>query len=120
MEDAWILTGGENMEHVKSAAEQTVCIGITSWGTIYNRKDLEKVGKEVDYDLSGWNLIDSDDEKEIHLGKNHTHFLLVDDGYINKFNGELLFRVNLENQLTSKGKYRQGTLSSCIQQVFFV
>ena len=70
---------------------------------------------EVDYDLSGWNLIDGDDEKEIHLGKNHTHFLLVDDGYINKFNGELLFRVNLENQLTSKGKYRQGTLSSCIQ-----
>lgn len=115
MEDAWILTGGENMEHVKSAVEQTVCIGITSWGTIYDRKLLEEVGKEVDYDLSRWNLVDRDDEKEIHLGKSHTHFLLVDDGYINKFNGELRFRVNLENQLKSKGKCKQDTLSFCIQ-----
>ena len=111
MEDAWILTGGENMEHLKSAAEQTVCIGITSWGTIFNRKVLEEVGKEVDYDLSKWNLDDCDDKKEIHLGKNHTHFLLVDDGYINKFDGELLFRVNLENQLTSKRKCKQVFVS---------
>ena len=107
MEDAWILTGGENMEHVKSAAEQTVCIGITSWGTIYNRKDLEKVGKEVDYDLSGWNLIDGDDEKEIHLGKNHTHFLLVDDGYVNKPGAEVDFRKRLENNFGKCANMRQ-------------
>ena len=111
MEDTWILTGGGNMKHIKSAAEQTVCIGITSWGTIFDREVLEEVGKEVDYDLSKWNLDYRDDEKEIHLGKNHTHFLLVDDGYINKFDGELLFRVNLENQLKSKRKGKQVFVS---------
>lgn len=30
------------------------------------------------------------------LGKNHSHFLLVDDGYVNRFGGETQFRTNLE------------------------
>ena len=36
------------------------------------------------------------DSPGMKLGKNHSHFLLVDDGYVNRFGGETQFRTNLE------------------------
>ena len=48
------------------------------------------------------------------LGKNHNHFLFVDDGYVNKFGGEMNFRNDLEKELN--GKYKQ---KDSIQQKFF-
>ena len=39
----------------------------------------------------------NEDIQEENLDKHHTHFFLVDDGYVNKPGGELLFRANFEN-----------------------
>lgn len=36
------------------------------------------------------------------LDNNHTHFILVDDGTINKFGGEISFRASLENCISRK------------------
>ena len=85
---------------VKSVGEKTVSIGIASWSTIHNKKNLSKVGETIDCDLSSWFIVESSRKDETYLGKNHTHFLLVDDGYINKFGEEMHFRRKLEDELT--------------------
>ena len=36
------------------------------------------------------------------LDNNHTHFVLVDDGTINKYGGEISFRATLENCISRK------------------
>ena len=36
------------------------------------------------------------------LDNNHTHFILVDDGTINKYGGEISFRASLENCVSRK------------------
>ena len=36
------------------------------------------------------------------LDNNHTHFILVDDGTINKYGGEISFRASLENCISRK------------------
>ena len=98
MEDTWIITEGTNMELVRSVGKKIYCIGIVHWGTTYNRTDLTKYGT-VEYNLSGLLSSKSDAENEICLGENHTHFLLADDGYVNKFGGEMDFRKALENYI---------------------
>ena len=110
MEFTWIITGGSNMELVRSVGEKTVCIGIAPWGTTYNKKDLTKFGGTVEYNLSGWLSSKSDAENEICLGKNHTHFLLVDDGYVNKSGGEMDFRKRFENAGLGKFVYSRNAL----------
>ena len=110
MEFTWIITGGTNMELVRSVGEKTVCIGIAPWGTTYNKKDLTKFGGTVEYNLSGWLSSKSDAENEICLGKNHTHFLLVDDGYVNKSGGEMDFRKRFENAGLDKFVYSRNAL----------
>ena len=107
MESTWIITGGKHMEPVRSVGEKTTCIGIAPWGTIYNRKDLTKIGKTVKYNLSGRLSSKSDGENEIYLGKNHTHLLLIDDGYVNKFGGEIDIRKALENHYSCKCKQKR-------------
>lgn len=114
MKDVWIITGGTDMELVRSVGEKTTCIGIAPWGTTYNRKDLTKVGETVKYTLSSWLSSTSTGENEIYLGKNHNHFLFVDDGYVNKFGGEMNFRNDLEKELNGKCKQKDS-----IQQKFF-
>ena len=113
MERTWIITGGANMELVRSAGEETVCIGIAPWGTTYNRTDLTKFGGTVEYNLSGWLSSKGDGENEIYLGKNHTHFLLVDDGYVNKSGAEMDFRKRFEN-----GKCKQKILMFVYSRYF--
>ena len=109
MEDTMIITGGADIALARSVGKKTTCIGIAPWGTIYNRKDLTKVGETVNYNLSGWLSSKSARENEIYLGKNHTHFLLVDDGYVNKARGEMDLRKTLENYFN--GKCKQNTLN---------
>ena len=106
MESTWIITGGTDMELVRSVGKKTTCIGIAPWGTTHNRKDLTNVGETVKYNLSGWLSSKSASENEIYLGKNHTHFLLVDDGYVNKSGGEMDLRKDLENYYASKCKQK--------------
>ena len=104
-----IITGGADIELARSVGKKTTCIGIAPWGTIYNRKDLTKIGETVNYNLSGWLSSKSARENEIYLGKNHTHFLLVDDGHVNKSGGEMDLRKALENRY--KGKCKQKTVN---------
>ena len=104
MEDAMIITGGTDTELVRSVGEKTTCIGIAPWGTTYSRKDLTNVDETVKYNLSGWLSSKTAGENEIYLGKNHTHFLLVDDGYVSKSGGEMDLRKALENYGVSKCK----------------
>ena len=106
MEHTWIITGGTDMELVRSVDEKTTCIGIAPWGTTYNRKDLTNFGETVKYNLSGWLSSKSARENEIYLGKNHTHFLLVDDGHVNKSGGEMDLRKALENRVNRKCKQK--------------
>ena len=110
MEFTWIITGGTNLELVRSVGEKAACIGIAPWGTTYNKKDLTKFGGTVEYNLSGWLSSKSDAENEICLGKNHTHFLLVDDGYVNKSGGEMDFRKRFENADLCKFVYSRNAL----------
>ena len=123
MESTWIITGGTNLELVRSVGEKAVCIGIAPWGTIYNKKDLTKFDGTVEYNLSGWLSSKSDAENEICLGKNHTHFLLVDDGYVNKSGGEMDFRKRFENyrrkKLLSKFVYSRNALLE-FRLIFFI
>ena len=106
MEYTWIITGGTDMELVRSIGEKATCIGIAPWGTTYNRKDLTNFGETVKYNLSGWLSSKSARENEIYLGKNHTHFLLVDDGHVNKSGGEMDLRKALENRVNRKCKQK--------------
>ena len=36
------------------------------------------------------------------LDNNHTHFILVDDGTVNRYGGEISFRASLENCISQK------------------
>ena len=106
MEYTCIITGGTDMKLVRSVGEKATCIGIAPWGTTYNRKDLTNFGETVKYNLSGWLSSKSARENEIYLGKNHTHFLLVDDGHVNKSGGEMDLRKALENRVNRKCKQK--------------
>ena len=66
-----------------------------SWGNVYHRRKLKRFNEIVDYHMSDF-PIHFADNAGMKLGQNHTHFLLVDDGYINKFGGEIQFRTNVE------------------------
>lgn len=116
MERTWIITGGPNMELVRSVGEKTTCIGIAPWGNIYNRKDLTKAGETVKYKLSGCLNSKSAGKNEIYLGKNHTNFLFVDDGYVNKSGGEMNFRKALENHYND-GKCKLKTVNFVCSKV---
>ena len=87
------MTGGTNTGLLKTVNEKAACIGVISWGNVYNRRRLKRINKTVEYHMSDQPICD---REGIKLGKNHTHFLLVDDGYVNKFGGETQFRTNLE------------------------
>ena len=87
------MTGGTNTGLLKTVNEKPACIGVISWGNVYHRRNLEKINETVEYHMSDHPIPDSPGMK---LGKNHTHFLLVDDGYVNRFGGETQFRTNLE------------------------
>ena len=97
--NSWIITGGRNTDLLQHMNGKTVCIGITTWGTVYNRKKLTKVDKTVHYHLPNWYISEIPEENGVYLGKCHTHFLLVDDGYAYRFGGEIPFRTKLEETL---------------------
>ena len=95
------------MRLIQSIGEKTVCIGVASWGTMYNRKKLIKLGEAVDYGFSSCLIGKNAREKKAILEKNHTHFLLVDDGYVNKPGAEVDFRKRLENNFGKCANMRQ-------------
>jgi len=113
---AWIITGGTNtgvMRHVgeavrghtvmsrgaqfKDNAQQVHLIGIATWGIVDHRKILVGNQEVVPYHVTSSTL-----SQGACLDNNHTHFILVDDGTINKYGGEISFRASLENCISRK------------------
>lgn len=105
-----MTTGGTNtgvMKHVGEALQGSStfginnnaeitrnvnCIGIATWGIVNDRKRLTNTkGKTVDYHMTS-----SFEMTGACLDNNHTHFLLVDSGLINRYGGEIAFRGALE------------------------
>lgn len=80
-----------------------VCIGIATWGIVSHRKRLtNSFGETIDYHMTS-----SLEMTGACLDNNHTHFLLVDSGFINKYGGEIAFRGRLEKcirQIEDKSK----------------
>lgn len=113
---AWIITGGTNtgvMRHVgeavrghtvmsrgaqlKDNAQQVHLIGIATWGIVDHREQLTCNQEVVPYQMTSSMM-----SKGACLDNNHTHFILVDDGTINRYGGEISFRASLENCISRK------------------
>lgn len=124
--NAWIITSGCNMGVMKAVGEavaegqtfhwdksgvkQTLkCIGIAPWGYVENRQKLEsrdKKFKNAQYFVN--NVIRHG--KPVSLNPNHTHFLLVDDGFRGRYQGVAEFRAQLENKISKPDSGSDGGL----------
>ena len=104
---SWIITHGTNACVTKHFAEENVCVGIAPWGNIYNRKQLENAGSTVVYERSGIFSRDKGIQGE-SLNKHHTNFFLVDNGYVNKPEGEMEFRAKFERAVHSSNDIWRG------------
>lgn len=54
------------------------------------------------------------------LDNNHTHFILVDDGTINKYGGEISFRASLENCISRKKMEKSCGKNKLKRQLFIL
>ena len=60
---------------------------------------LGKVGEKVVYQKFNSIFNRNKHIQGENLDEHHTHFFLVDDGYVNKPGGELQFRANFESAM---------------------
>ncbi|XP_064607878.1 transient receptor potential cation channel subfamily M member 3-like isoform X2 [Liolophura sinensis] len=99
---AWIFTAGTNTgvtHHVGDAISdrttktrnKVVAIGIAPWGVVENREDL--IGRDV---VVPYHCVSSPKSNYAVLNSNHSYFLLVDNGTVGKYGGEILFRKKME------------------------
>ncbi|XP_061172975.1 transient receptor potential cation channel subfamily M member 3-like isoform X2 [Saccostrea echinata] len=99
---AWIITGGTNTgvtRHVGDAISdrttklknKVVAIGIAPWGIVENKEEL--IGKDV---VVPYHCVSSPKSNYAVLNSNHSYFLLVDNGTVGKYGGEIIFRKRLE------------------------
>ncbi|XP_063813456.1 transient receptor potential cation channel subfamily M member 2-like [Pseudophryne corroboree] len=106
---AWIITGGSHagvMKYVGEAVrdfsgsqQDIVLIGITSWGTVHNRKYLLSAagGAPALYPM------DVGSQGGLRcLDNNHTHFILVDDGTHGRCGVEIPLRTQLEEFISQQ------------------
>ena len=103
-----MITGGTNtgvMKQVGDAMEgrSKNLVGIATWGIVYNRKELEKKEKVINYKVESSMVLES----EACLDHIHGYFLLFDDGSSKKFGKEINFRSKLEQRIMEKGKSLQ-------------
>uniref|UniRef100_A0A8C5MGG0 Transient receptor potential cation channel subfamily M member 7 n=1 Tax=Leptobrachium leishanense TaxID=445787 RepID=A0A8C5MGG0_9ANUR len=100
--EAWIITDGISngvTTHIRDAIKEeafrlshTVCtIGIAPWGVVEGRSDL--VGRNV---VAPYQSLKNPLSKLHVLNRHHSHFLLVDDGTVGKYGGEIHIRTELE------------------------
>ena len=106
-----MITGGTNtgvMKQVGDAMEgrSKNLVGIATWGIVYNRKELEKKQKVINYKVESSMVLKS----EACLDHNHGYFLLFDDGSSEKFGREINFRSKLERRIMKKGKSSRSSL----------
>ncbi|KAK3097474.1 hypothetical protein FSP39_009961, partial [Pinctada imbricata] len=99
---AWIITGGTNTgvtRHVGDAISdrttktknKVVAIGIAPWGIVENKEDL--LGRD---NVVPYHCVSSPKTNSAVLNSNHSYFLLVDNGTVGKYGGEIIFRKRLE------------------------
>ena len=106
-----MITGGTNtgvMKQVGDAMEgrSKNLVGIATWGIVYNRKELEKKQKFIDYKVESSMVL----KNEACLDHNHGYFLLFDDGSSEEFGREIKFRSKLEQRIMKKGKSSRSSL----------
>ncbi|KAJ8028966.1 Transient receptor potential cation channel subfamily M member 3 [Holothuria leucospilota] len=114
---AWILTGGTNtgvMKHVGEALRdhsrrsrnKITALGVVSWGTVENRESLEDDSLTSSSNRAKTYRLTSTGESEgASLDPNHTHFILVDNGTVNKYGVELPLRSRLEKLISHQSLY---------------
>ncbi|KAH9513283.1 hypothetical protein Btru_034539 [Bulinus truncatus] len=105
---AWIITNGANTgvtKHVGDAISDrttktrnnVIAIGITPWGIVENKEFLIGQDKVVPY-----HCVSSTKSNSSVLNNNHSYFLLVDNGTIGKYGGEILFRRRFEKYIAQQ------------------
>nr|QHX41567.1 transient receptor potential cation channel subfamily M member 3-like [Octopus vulgaris] len=105
---AWIVTGGTNTgvtRHVgdaisdltTKAKNKVVAIGIASWGIVENKELLIGSDKIVPY-----HCVSSPKTNCAVLNSNHSYFLLIDNGTVGKYGGEILLRKKLEKYISQQ------------------
>ncbi|CAF1177228.1 unnamed protein product [Didymodactylos carnosus] len=118
---AWIITGGLNTGIMKLIGEivrvkpvsklksrPINLIGIATWGCVAGATDrLVVQGEVVRYPKQREEV-----QGEASLEPNHTNFLLIDDGLIHKYGGEIQFRARLEKAISATGNRQLHQLPS--------
>eukprot|EP00050_Salpingoeca_kvevrii_P002038 m.185860 g.185860 ORF g.185860 m.185860 type:complete len:1506 (-) comp10522_c1_seq1:295-4812(-) len=113
--DAWIITGGSNSGVMQlvgnilsdaAADKQIPVIGIITWGIVQHREKLCEPTLEartgIDYNFPDYSYQ--------ALDRNHNLFLMVDDGRVNQFGGEIDFRTRFEKCISeTEGAYADTT-----------
>ncbi|XP_070536806.1 transient receptor potential cation channel subfamily M member-like 2 isoform X1 [Ptychodera flava] len=109
--NAWIITGGTHtgvMKHVGEAVRDytlgsgsygktsIVNIGIAPWGVVYKREDLISVAGKY----PAYYRVEEQKGLEAPLDPNHTHFILVDNGTINRYGTEIKLRGKIEKAIS--------------------
>ncbi|KAL3836776.1 hypothetical protein ACJMK2_022193 [Sinanodonta woodiana] len=89
---AWIITDGKHeYVNIDNISEQPIIIGISELGDIINhQKDNPQV-------------IGADTV----LNSNHSHFILIDDGSRNTLSTTMIFRKELEREITKNGSWKE-------------
>nr|CAB3267284.1 transient receptor potential cation channel subfamily M member 2-like [Phallusia mammillata] len=119
---AWIITGGTNagvMKHVGKAVQEhaaaksnkkktnkVVTLGIVTWGILQNKSSITEKGKH-DINLENGSRLSV-------LDKNHTHFVLVDDGTVEEYGKEIKFRAQLEKHIAASQQDGMNVLICCV------
>ena len=107
--DAWLVTAGSNdgvMRLVGDAVAKArrlgitlTCLGITSWGVVANRHQLEftprSAKQPVPYDVA-------EAEMGVSLNYGHNFYLLVDNGIEERYGEEIAFRAAVLHYITQK------------------
>ncbi|KAJ8304156.1 hypothetical protein KUTeg_017739 [Tegillarca granosa] len=105
---AWIITGGTNTgvtrhvgdaisDRTTKAKNKVVAIGIAPWGIVENKEEM--VGKDL---VVPYHCVSSLKTNYAVLNSNHSYFLLVDNGTVGKYGGEIIFRKRLEKYIAQQ------------------
>ncbi|CAC5414386.1 TRPM3 [Mytilus coruscus] len=105
---AWIITGGTNTgvtRHVGEAISdrttktknKVVAIGLAPWGIVENKEDL--VGKDL---TVPYHCVSANKSNYAVPNRSHSYFLLVDNGTVGKYGGEVIFRKRLEKYIAQQ------------------
>eukprot|EP00043_Microstomoeca_roanoka_P018007 m.190040 g.190040 ORF g.190040 m.190040 type:complete len:1456 (+) comp16751_c0_seq1:63-4430(+) len=109
--NAWIVTGGTNtgvMKYVGEAIQDvqtkttSPLICIAPWSIVNNKEILSTLGGEpVKGGVVHYGDPDNFPKPYCSLDRNHTHFILVDNGTLDEFGGEIKMRADIEENVAS-------------------